>query len=902
MPLMKTPNAIAILLICFCLQITGCSDSSPESKLAVAQQHLDRKDPQGALVILKGLIQDHPELGDAQALLGKLYFQLGNFPLATRTLKRALTLDSGNPQLHLLYVQSLIAEKQYAAALDAIASREETPETTVLTTGLSALALVGLNRTEAATTVLNSLPAEDPEHYLVLYARSRLHQATGDSDRSIAFAKQAIAEAPDNALLHRHLGELLLDQQLFRAAVIEFQAAIEATGDSRVTAQNLAIKLKLLQSHLSGGQLEAAKTVLAELLSAAANHPATNYFSGLIAYQEGNYAQSETDALTTLTSIPNHAPAQLLAGLASYEMKKYEQANMYLERFLVTQPSHQIARKKLAATLLHLDRPQRAEAELNKLADTGADSQLQEIISSLERSLSGESPDKSALDELIQRLDAAPEARLESPTAAIQRLLSKRQYAEAQTRLTALLDDSPDNTTYLNLAGATAALLGKMDQAEQLFRRALNINPEALDTTLNLGLLLTALDQPGQAYTLYEDLARKKPGATPLLLELAKLADRLQRRPDALYWLQRVVEADPQKAEQWQILIGHHLRSGEHSDARQLAKKALTFLPNHHDIQQLLARAHSGLGEHRTAIKIIDQLIKEGGDTGTLYLQRGRLQIAAGQRVEALHSFRLAYDEQPQKYATTGQLAAFEFLMGEEASAFEIAERYINEHPEDPRGYALVSNLLAKKGNLSGAANELGKAQKLAPTAAWTLLYVDALIGSNQPDRAFNVGELWLRDQPNAHGFRQQLAKRYLSNKDYRQASQHYTRLLDQGVADADLLNNLSWALHQLKNPDALRYAEQALQSNPGDLQTTDTLAWILIDSGKDPQRGTELILALGDDVTALPPATQYHLAVGLTGINRSSEATRILKPLIASGTEFDEKLDATKLLKRLTP
>jgi len=155
--------------------------------LATAQQHLDRKDPQGALVILKGLIQDHPEHGEAQALLGKLYFRLGNFPLATRTLKRALALDPVNPQLNLLYIQSLIAEKQYAAALDAIDSQQETPETTSQTTAMSVLALVGLNRTEAAATALNSLPTEDPEHYLVLYARSRFHQATGDNDRSITW-------------------------------------------------------------------------------------------------------------------------------------------------------------------------------------------------------------------------------------------------------------------------------------------------------------------------------------------------------------------------------------------------------------------------------------------------------------------------------------------------------------------------------------------------------------------------------------------------------------------------------------------------------------------------------------------------------------------------------------------
>lgn len=891
----------ALTLFLLYILIGGCNNSSPTAVLEQARQHLSRQEPKAAVVLLKGLIREESDNFAAQRLLGETYFQLGDFALAERSLKIALSSNNSDAELFTLYIQAQLQQKKHAAALDSLNSTKISTDTQGSAAALSAIALIGLGRIDAAAQALDQIADGDRQQHLVLYAKSLLHAANGDNLRAIDFARQAVNSAPNSPILHQHLGTLLVTRQLYEQAVSEFKTALLATGESRVTAQNLSIKLQILHSLLTAGDIEQAKTVLAELKLAAAEHPATQYFEGLVAYQENNFEKSENLATSVLGAIPNHAPAQLLAGLASYQQKKYELSNMYLERFLAAQPGHQPARKKLAATLLHLDKPKLAEAEFKKIASAhDGDDELQDIIISLEKSLSGGTSDQSALDELIRKLDAPTESPTNNTTIAIRRLLSNKEYTQAQSRLASLLKNSPENLAYLNLAGATAAQLGDLEQAEQFFRKALDLRPEALDATLNLGLLLSAIGKTEQAYTLYETLLAKKPKATQLLIELAKLADRLQRRQSALQWLQQAIDSDPEKVEPWQALINYRLRSEEFSESKQLAQRSLEFLPENSDLKQLLARAHSGLNEHAEGISIIEQLIRRGTDTGGLYLQRGRLQIAAGQQVEALKSFRQAFELAPLEYAAAGQLAALESLIGSPTEALKIADRYLINKPEDPRGYALKSNLLAKKGDLSAAATALGKAQSLAPTAAWTLLYVDSLIRSNQADQAFNHGENWLRDQPEAHGFRLQLANRYLLKGNYLKATQHFIRLADRDLADADTLNNLAWALYQSKNPAALQYAEQAVQANPGDINTTDTLAWILIDSRDDPRRGTELLRTLTDDPATLPPLVQYHLAAGLSRVNQAPQALAILNRITADTSQFDEKPDATALLMSL--
>ena len=890
-----------LVLATLCFQLSGCGDSAPEALVASAKQHIDRQDSQSALIILKKLVREQPEQAEAQQLLGELYFRLGNFSLASRTLKRAVALNENNHNLFLHYIESLIEQKAYETAMETIASKHVPQQILGATTALSAISLIGLNKVDAATAALNNIKAPDQNHHLVLYAKSLLHQAKKEHNLSVKYASQATVGAPNNPILHRHLGTLLFTRQLYQDAVKEFEASLIATGESRITAQNLSTKLIILQSFLADENLPQAEAALAELKSAASDHPATSYFSGLTALQQRNFKKAQEEAEATLGIAPNHSPAQLLAGLASYQLQNYELANMYLERFLAKQPDHQTARKKLAATLLHLDKPRDAEVEFKKIAGTAADNaELQAILGSLEQSLSHRRPNRTALEDLLQRLDAIDD-QATSAVTTVRRLLSRGRYIETDRQLSKLLDELPDDIQYLNLAGASAALQNKTEEAEKLFRRALALDPTALDTTLNLGLVLAANNQYDAATDLFKELLTERPNSTQLMLELAKLADRQQHKEEALAWVNQAIDTDPKATKPWRILLNYHLRAGEHQLAKEAALKAQQLLPEQPLIKLLLAQAQAGLGKPKLAVDILAGLVQTSPDNGAYHLQLARYQLAASRKQPALESFRKANALLPGEYALTGQLAVMEWITGNHETALALVDEYIAEQPDDPRGYGLQANLLARADNQSGAAKALGRAAELKPTREWTMRYVHALLVDAQNDDAFNTAEAWLKENPTEHSFRNQLVNLYLTQGNTERAIQHSNRLSDQGIENSDTLNNIAWTLYKDNQPQALTYAERAVAADSLNVNAIDTLAWILIDSGSNPQRGTTLLASLKDLPTSLYPTAQYHLAVGLKRLGNHLEAAAILSKITTNRYQFANKPAAIKLLKKLT-
>ncbi|MEL0082949.1 MAG: tetratricopeptide repeat protein, partial [Gammaproteobacteria bacterium] len=183
----------------------------------------------------------------------------------------------------------------------------------------------------------------------------------------------------------------------------------------------------------------------------------------------------------------------------------------------------------------------------------------------------------------------------------------------------------------------------------------------------------------------------------------------------------------------------------------------------------------------------------------------------------------------------------------------------------------------------------MASAFKLAPTPQWTLRYIQALLANGQTDKAFTTAESWLKEHPQSHGFRRQLADYYLNHGNYGRASRHYVRLADEEVADSETLNNLAWALHQTDDAQALEYAERAVASADNNINAIDTLAWILIDTGRDPRRGTELLRAVNDIPDALYPTMQYHLAVGLEKLGERRAAVNILSGIVNNNHRFTD-------------
>ena len=125
-----------------------------------------------------------------------------------------------------------------------------------------------------------------------------------------------------------------------------------------------------------------------------------------------------------------------------------------------------------------------------------------------------------------------------------------------------------------------------------------------------------------------------------------------------------------------------------------------------------------------------------------------------------------------------------------------------------------------------------------------------------------------------------------------------YRGLLAEHPKDPLLLNNLAWALGQLKDPTAVEYAETANSLAPDNPAILDTLGWILVENGKDA-RGVEL-LTKASNLAPGAHAVRLHLAQALLKSGQKDAGRKQLEVLAGMSEESAIKQEAKKLLSSL--
>ena len=68
----------------------GCTDASPEERLASAKAYLQKNDTKAAVIEIKNALQKNPDLGEARYLLGSTLLKDGNAVAAEVELRKAL--------------------------------------------------------------------------------------------------------------------------------------------------------------------------------------------------------------------------------------------------------------------------------------------------------------------------------------------------------------------------------------------------------------------------------------------------------------------------------------------------------------------------------------------------------------------------------------------------------------------------------------------------------------------------------------------------------------------------------------------------------------------------------------------------------------------------------------------
>jgi len=254
------------------------------------------------------------------------------------------------------------------------------------------------------------------------------------------------------------------------------------------------------------------------------------------------------------------------AGLQSLHAQQYERAEVLLRMAVIIDAERAEAYKKLAQTYLDMNRPRKALVlyrkllikrpdDLDLLASTGnlfySQQQYAEVIPILEKILTLDPHNRDALANMALSYDALGKA--DEAAAAYRRAIAA----------------NPQDKDLIFLFGVFHYKRGHFSEAIQLFEQVVAAHPDDVEATSNIGNSYLSI-----AEKLRLKLKMAK-GDEYSPEEVQKLKDEaLQNYADAIPYLEKAVQLNPQQSAQWRNLAVAYISTGQKQKGEEALLKA----------------------------------------------------------------------------------------------------------------------------------------------------------------------------------------------------------------------------------------------------------------------------------------------------------------------------------------
>lgn len=173
------------------------------------------------------------------------------------------------------------------------------------------------------------------------------------------------------------------------------------------------------------------------------------------------------------------------------------------------------------------------------------------------------------------------------------------QQGQSQAAITSFqqaLQENPNNPeAYYNLASAYH-YVGKqqsdramLQQAENLYNRCLDMNPNDVACHRGLAVLLVDTDRAQSAFTLLERWANRSPQLADPRIELARLHEEFGEADAAQRYLAEAIDIDPSSSRAWAAMARLREESGQYAQALTNYQQAQYLNPSQPGVAQRIA-------------------------------------------------------------------------------------------------------------------------------------------------------------------------------------------------------------------------------------------------------------------------------------------------------------------------
>jgi tetratricopeptide (TPR) repeat protein len=400
------------------------------------------------------------------------------------------------------------------------------------------------------------------------------------------------------------------------------------------------------------------------------------------------------------------------------------------------------------------------------------------------------------------------------------------------------------------LLGNIAYEAGDIDTALEAYGNCLQIDDTHPYIYYRYGSLLAQAFRFTEAEEAFRKAIEIDPRFIEPALELAEIYVNTGRPDDAVPVLERAVEVDPSDASVLMALVQVYLETGRVDEGIRRLEQRAQAGPLPHDLEILRGRLYYEAGEYGEAFDVFSALLEEGGKNPELARILGEICLRAGDPGRSLHYFDLAIEMDPTDYRS---------YIG----------KFFAASPSFNDGGAVIDITAAEKIELLRQSERLVKGFDFEGNYLLGVSYLS--IDSLDVARRYLLRAHEVRSDD--RGTLLNLSSIYEKMEQYGEAERYLKQVYEQDPTDLSVCNFYGYLLAQMQKelPMAEKLILQALEGDPENGYYLDSLGWVYYQMGDYARAVVELekaSLRVSDDPTILE-----HLGDAYRALRRYEEA-----------------------------
>jgi tetratricopeptide (TPR) repeat protein len=309
-----------------------------------------------------------------------------------------------------------------------------------------------------------------------------------------------------------------------------------------------------------------------------------------------------------------------------------------------------------------------------------------------------------------------------SPTATHAELIQEAAKFQAQGNLQdaerlyrAALELDPNHFATLYFLGLSYAQQGRGEAAVALLHRAVAQNPQIAEVHNNLGVTLQALRRYDEALECYKAALLIAPRYAMAHNNLGTTLAALQRDEEALAHLQQALGIEPGNVEVLCNLGKQYFVLGRHREALVYLGKAVAARPELPDAQLALGNAHLALNCPHEALTSYQNALGLNPRSVTARLLIGDVLQVLNRPSEALAQYQHAHLLEPNCFETEMKLGNLLQSLSRHREALAAYRRALAINPNEARTHDCLGYALAELGDAANARCAFEAALRLEP-------------------------------------------------------------------------------------------------------------------------------------------------------------------------------------------